>query len=459
METACIQLDKDISFVECLHVGGAADKGIQPIGGMHWLSTDALLAGQHPGGPGCRLLNCPRLSLSLILDPETISPITINYPKLGASRYAMRLLNVHTLGLESFDSEHFTPPYAILSHTWGNDEIVFQDVHKQRDPNLEWKSSGSASKILMSAKQARRDGLSYIWIDTICIDKSSSAELSEAINSMFEWYARAKVCYTYLADAMQAEDLARCRWLRRGWTLQELIAPGCVVFYGQEWNEIGTRDSLADKLAALTMIDPGLLRRGQFADVHRLLAYIGTATKMSWAADRQTTKMEDRAYCLMGIFRVNMPLLYGEGGKAFSRLQEEILKDTADTSILAFKPGRFRRSLLAPSPAHFKHSLTPLWEASNPLHFSNRQITLEALVCPPKGSAKQGDCVAILDCYFDRDAFSRAALILSPCDTSKRVFSKARGGQLFRLQEPNLLLDLEGECEGRRHLLEHARFR
>ncbi|KAK7957837.1 hypothetical protein PG988_012685 [Apiospora saccharicola] len=368
----------------------------------------------------------------------------------------MRLLNTHSLGLENFENEHFTPPYAILSHTWGTNEILFNDVNKQRGEDANWQSSESASKILLSTDQARRDGLEYIWIDTICIDKSSSAELSEAINSMFEWYARAKVCYAYLADYTEVEDLPRCRWLRRGWTLQELIAPGNVVFYDRHWNQIGTRDSMADKLAPLTTIDAGLLRRGQYEDVHRLLTYIGTATKMSWAADRQTTKKEDRAYCLMGIFKVNMPLLYGEGSRAFRRLQEEILRDTTDSSILAFKASRYRSSLLALTPAHFKHSLTsltPLWEASHPLRFSNRQITFEALVCPLESSSTQGDYVAILDCYFDQDVFSRAALILSPHGGSKDVFTRAHDGNLFLLQEPNLLFNIssEGDCRGKRH--------
>ncbi|KAK8052372.1 hypothetical protein PG993_003757 [Apiospora rasikravindrae] len=362
----------------------------------------------------------------------------------------MRLLNTQTLRLESFANEHLTPPYAILSHTWGTGEVLFNDVHEQEEEDPEWKRKGPASKILKSAEQASREGLRYIWIDTVCIDKSSSAELSEAINSMFEWYQRATVCYAYIADIQEVQDLSRCRWLRRGWTLQELIAPGHVVFYNQQWNQIGTRESLADDLASLTKIDRELLRREHFADVEQLLAYTGTATKMSWAADRHTTKKEDRAYCLMGIFKVNMPLLYGEGNRAFQRLQEEILKDTTDTSILAYNPSRFQSSLLAPSPVRFTHSLTALWEASSPLRFSNRQITFETLVCPLRGSSTQGgDCAAILDCYFDRDAFSRAALILSPWGSAKGVFSKALGGKLFRLQEPNLLLDIKtGECKG-----------
>jgi hypothetical protein len=173
--------------------------------------------------------------------------------------------------------------------------------------------------------------------DTCCIDKSSSAELSEAINSMYAWYQRGVVCYAYLSDVQlwstyQPEDadgawvaenpeavlqVMKSRWWTRGWTLQELIAPPSVVFYAatsQGWSKIGTKGSLIDLVAARTGIRDDILRG---LDVKKC----SVAQRMSWASQRETTRTEDLAYCLLGIFGVNMPLLYGEGSKAFLRLQ------------------------------------------------------------------------------------------------------------------------------------------
>jgi hypothetical protein len=167
---------------------------------------------------------------------------------------------------------------------------------------------------------------------------------------MFKWYQRADVCYAYLQDVYTTSDVnnpdgsfQKSRWFTRGWTLQELLAPGVVYFYTSDWKEIGSRINLKDSISETTGID------AKFFDDGNLTEYT-TAQKMFWASRRQTTRTEDQAYCLMGIFNVNMPLLYGEGNKAFSRLQEEILRRSTDYSI--FANGRFL-ALLAPSAAFF----------------------------------------------------------------------------------------------------------
>ncbi|KAI0656703.1 hypothetical protein C8Q70DRAFT_311003 [Cubamyces menziesii] len=187
----------------------------------------------------------------------------------------------------------------------------------------------------------------WLWMDTCCIDKGSSAELSEAINSMFTWYLRSKICLAYLNDVPTCENLVErirhmraSRWFTRGWTLQELIAPAQdVVFLSKDWVKLGTRCDLASFLADLTQIDRGVLvESGGRQDWHlaRLRA-ISVAERMSWAAGRDTTRPEDKAYSLMGLFDVNMPVLYGEGAdKAFRRLQQEIIRDSFDHSIFAW---------------------------------------------------------------------------------------------------------------------------
>ncbi|KAK4446587.1 HET-domain-containing protein [Podospora aff. communis PSN243] len=248
----------------------------------------------------------------------------------------MRLINTETLQLQEFYGT--IPIYAILSHTWGDEEPSLEDF---RDPAG---SSAGHKKIHAACRQACADGLEYLWVDTCCIMKSSSAELSEAINSMFRWYKEAKVCYVYLVDFECQQgppidpfgpesDISKCRWFTRGWTLQELIAPRDVRFYDKAWRFIGRKSDSMIKISNITGIDPVVL-----ADSSRdNLDNCPVARRMSWAARRQTTRPEDMAYCLMGLFDVNMPMLYGEGEKAFLRLQEEVIKRSNDLSMFAWK--------------------------------------------------------------------------------------------------------------------------
>lgn len=162
-----------------------------------------------------------------------------------------------------------------------------------------------------------------------CIDKSSTAELSEAINSMFRWYRTAAICYAYLSDVSHLTDLEQSRWFTRGWTLQELLAPKDVRFYSSHWKLLGSKLQMSDRLWEKTGIEPEVLSTGVFD-------HVSIAMRMSWAAGRKTTRVEDAAYCLMGMFDVNMPLLYGEGKKSFLRLQEEIMKVSDDHSLFAW---------------------------------------------------------------------------------------------------------------------------
>lgn len=213
------------------------------------------------------------------------------------------------------------------------------------------------SKIRGCCAQAALDGFDYAWIDSCCIDKTSSSELSEAINSMFSWYSRAQVCYAYLSDVpaggvgkdhLRVDSYFRAsEWFTRGWTLQELLAPRSVVFFDRDWVDIGTRHSLQGLVSAIT----GVKNMGKFE-------HACVAQKMSWASRRRTTRIEDQAYFLMGLFGVNMPPLYGEGSNAFYRLQLEILKHSDDESLFAWtEQGSFenyvRGDILAPSPAAF----------------------------------------------------------------------------------------------------------
>lgn len=245
---------------------------------------------------------------------------------------------------------------------WGGEEVSFQDFN---DPFRRTKKG--YQKIDMTCRMASAAGLEYAWIDTCCIDKSSSAELTEAINSMYQWYGRAQVCYVFLADlpasAPLDSALPNCRWFGRGWTLQELIAPNKILFFDRDWTNRGSKNELIDQLSKITGISSAILQHTQ------PLSSLAVAQKMSWAAHRETTRVEDMAYCLLGIFDVNMPLLYGEEDKAFRRLQEEIVKSTADLSVFAWK-----RQALEPMPNPKPRVFCGLLAAS-PLAFSGCTLT------------------------------------------------------------------------------------
>ncbi|KAK0708873.1 hypothetical protein B0T21DRAFT_387584 [Apiosordaria backusii] len=217
----------------------------------------------------------------------------------------MRLLNTTTFELEQFlegssqsaligslserdvASGHALPAYSILSHTWEEEEVLLED---------------------MTEEGRRAVCYDWIWIDTCCIDKTSSSELSEAINSMFRWYKLSDSCYVYLSDTTSRSRPDRAAddgvhppcWYSCGWTLQELIAPRKVKFYNRDWRFIGTRGD----------------------------------RPMAWLSKRKTTRIEDMAYCMLGIFNVSMPMLYGEGR---IRLQEEIIRIVNDQSIFCWR--------------------------------------------------------------------------------------------------------------------------
>jgi hypothetical protein len=298
----------------------------------------------------------------------------------------MRLLNTSTLQLETFSSSKYAPPYAILSHTRGKDqdEVSFEDLKPTVPPDQTQKKVGY-EKIKMTCQLALDEhDLKYAWIDTCCIDKSSSAELSESINSMFRWYRQAVVCFAFLSD-WEPEDttFAHCKWFTRGWTLQELVASKTIVFYDKTWTARGDKSTRGAEIARVSSIGEDVLTgQTQMSDVP-------VAVRMSWAANRITTREEDIAYSLMGIFDVNMSMLYGEGDKAFLRLQEEIIRINADMSIFAWKAsGKALHDcmgLLAPSPREFKHAsrmypVNALLFLTNIIRFSisNRGVELKA---------------------------------------------------------------------------------
>ncbi|KAJ5623206.1 hypothetical protein N7490_011811 [Penicillium lividum] len=266
----------------------------------------------------------------------------------------MRLINTATIKLIEY-MDHEIPVYAILSHTWGTDEVTFQDMQKleieerkTHSPSIQISqitSKKGYSKIKQSCQRALQNKIYHVWVDTCCIDKTSSAELSEAINSMMRWYEKAHVCYAYLADVPPNLDpnqpaFQQSRWFTRGWTLQELLAPQKLLFLAQDWSDLFYRETVCGQLSEITSISVSFLEQRQHFEpdltLRSRLNSVSIAERMSWASKRETSRQEDRAYSLLGIFGINMPLLYGEGAGAFLRLQEEIIKHSDDQSLLAW---------------------------------------------------------------------------------------------------------------------------
>lgn len=253
----------------------------------------------------------------------------------------MHLLNVRTRLLEHF---YDPPPYAILSHLWTAGE-----AHRFREvgtPGIDKKPG--YYKADMCCKLAFEDGLDYIWIDTCCADAESSTAFTEALNSSYTWFQNAQVCYVYLDDVDGSEDLEkesstfrRSRWFKRAWTLPELLAPQNSFFLSSNWSMIGTKVGLATVISDITGI-----HRDAILYPNRV-PFFSIAARMSWAKGRKSSKGEDRVYALMGLFGVNLPIVYGEGEKkTFIKLQHSIMRTSDDQSILAWQ------SVSSPSSPH-----------------------------------------------------------------------------------------------------------
>ena len=359
--------------------------------------------------------------------PDFINSFALKTDIKSFTEYTMRLINTVTLEFEEFFGDG-TPEYTILSHRWETGEVLFEELHSPTG-----RKKKGYSKILDFCDEVRPQGYDYAWVDTCCINKKDSAELAEAVNSMFTWYKNSSTCVTYLSDfcprpelgQQQFEsDLAKSQWFRRGWTLQELIAPAQVEFYDSKWRYFGTKRDLAKVISKITGISKALLRG------KRTLKSFSCAQKLSWAANRHTTRPEDRTYSLLGLFGVSLPLIYdGDGSRAFNRLQEEIIKNSTDQSIFAWvqhgpSPSiRNERtvfdekcSVLAPSPNCFRFSSKiipcPRKESDRPYSLTNSGLEITQPFRQVMSSRDEVLLEVSLDCYDEDKADSRISIIV-----------------------------------------------
>jgi hypothetical protein len=244
----------------------------------------------------------------------------------------MRLLEVLPSGDFRLTEDLFDdvlPPYAILSHTWGHasQEVTYEEMVKG-----EGRDKAGYDKIRFCGEQTANEGLRHFWMDSCCIKKSSDAELSESLRSMYRWYQRSVKCYVYLSDVSEKKrkfmdldvdntwelSFRKSRWFTRGWTLQELLAPRLVEFFSQERRRLGDKQSLERQIYEITGIPVAALRG-------YALSQFTIDQRFEWAKARQTTRAEDWAYSLLGIFEISMPVMYGEGRiESIRRLRKEI---------------------------------------------------------------------------------------------------------------------------------------
>lgn len=267
--------------------------------------------------------------------------------------------------------------YVILSHVWQDVEQLHEDVFRFERETTAANDPRLSVKIRECHRLARAYGFDWFWIDAPCIDQKNSVELSEAIRSMYHWYASASICFAHLPDVPSHDPIResgsafrRSVYFKRGWTLQELIAPPRVIFLSSEWTVLGEKDGLADLLEEITGIDQDVLT------LRRPVADVSVARRLSWASLRETRRVEDQAYCLMGLFDICMPVLYGEGNKAFLRLQQTILAQICDHTLFAWGAATdmFPTLDLADvAEASLPYSTTPLF-ASSPAAFARSRM-------------------------------------------------------------------------------------
>jgi len=290
----------------------------------------------------------------------------------------MYLIDAQTHELKSFNYNVNLPKFAVLSHRVLGEEILFSDISPEvpemiadlsvditlaeATTTLRLHRAGRKGwdKIQPCCEQALKDDIKYIWVGTCCVNNDSKTELSEAINTVFRWYEEAEVCYAYLVDVKRDKkhtdetwytSFVGSSWFKSPWTLQELLAPKSVKFFDRDWQELGSRLSLSEEIAEATKIQLEVFTAGK----PNLEAW-SIAQRMSWASRREALLVEDVAYSLLGIFGVNMSIVYGEGPKAFQRLQEAIIKQSDDHTILAWSGtanSHEHTGVLASSPAAF----------------------------------------------------------------------------------------------------------
>jgi hypothetical protein len=276
--------------------------------------------------------------------------------------------------------------YAILSHTWlrGSDREVTYGAWQLRQFDAQ---QPGYQKLANFCRSAWKDhGLSFGWMDTVCINKDSSSELDESIRSMYKWYKNSGVCITYLAETVALDDVHRDPWFTRGWTFQELLAPDHMSFYNKDWKTFVPCTLRGDKF------NPDILNQIYKAmaiteeELHASTS-LCTSRKMQLAAKRNVMREEDIAYSLMGICDVSISIAYGEGAKrAFFRLMTEILSTSSEV-VDIFNCAQPGSSIIPSGPSAYLQCSKDImrishWPLIEPLLLTHVGLRMSILLMP-----------------------------------------------------------------------------
>ncbi|KAH7913147.1 hypothetical protein BJ138DRAFT_1146676 [Hygrophoropsis aurantiaca] len=226
--------------------------------------------------------------------------------------------------------------YAILSHRWFD---VGEPTYQEFVGGTNVVGSG-ADKLVMFCQKAKEYGCEFAWSDTCCIDKTSSSELDESIRSMFRWYRESYICIAYLGETISLEGLEGDAWFTRGWTLQELLAPSQIKFYKKDWTPLTSVPNDKEDNPRSIMFPISRITNISIMDLCYFTPGMwgySMRERLSWASHRKTTRVEDMAYCLIGIFDINLTVAYGEGRRAFLRLQQAIIENNDSWEIFAWE--------------------------------------------------------------------------------------------------------------------------
>lgn len=262
--------------------------------------------------------------------------------------------------------------YAMLSHRWGAREPLYHDIQGNV---YELKISPGIKKLQGFCQLASKQGFAWAWSDTCCIDKTCSGELQESLNTMFLWYRQSASTIVYLSDVHEAslDLLEKSVWFTRGWTLQELLAPRFLQFYTSDWSllvdQSHPNSNHKTNLDVLKYVEEiTTISKEELQDF--VPGVQDARERLRWASSRELTRLEDRAYCLLGIFDVSLSILYGERERSFARLQEEIMKRTDELLLFDWVgASSSMNSLLASQPFCFTEEpcADALKLSSNPL--------------------------------------------------------------------------------------------